>query len=123
MLLQSRTEDSDGNLKVKRVGTAWTRFDTSSDEWNNGYKIPVTYGDASKQTGFEPYMGLISEDDPYYALNSKGEKIAYTEEGWTDDVESITHIIMVFSASYQGGEFIGSADSRFWIDNIQLLYD
>ncbi len=123
MLLQNRSEDQNRNLKVTRVGTAWQRFGNSTDEWQNGYSILVKYGDASSSEGFEPYMNLISPDDPYYAYNSAGEKVAYHEEGWSDDTSSITHVILVFSASYQGSEFIGSADSRFWIDNIQLLYD
>ncbi len=123
MLLQSRKENADGSLTVKRVGSAWQRFEQSQEQWVNGYRMPVIYGDASKDRAFESYMDLISDDDPYYALNSKGQKVKYTEEGWSDNVNEITHVIIVFSASYQGGAYIGSPESKFWIDNIQLLYD
>ncbi|MBS2210337.1 PCMD domain-containing protein [Carboxylicivirga mesophila] len=123
MLLQSRKENPDGSLTVKRVGTAWQRFEQSKMQWINNYQIPVVYGDASQQPGFKPYMNLITDADPYYAINSKGQKVGYVESGWSNNADDITHIIIVFSASYEGGAYIGSPESKLWIDNIQLIYD
>ncbi|MBS2100800.1 PCMD domain-containing protein [Carboxylicivirga linearis] len=122
-LLQNRTEDATGNLIVKRVGTAWQRFDQSQSSWVNAYQMPIIYGDATKSPNYQSYMNLISESDPYYALNSKGEVKKYAESGWTDNKEEVTHMIIVFSASYQGGSFLGSPESKLWIDNIRLKYD
>ncbi|WP_282036279.1 PCMD domain-containing protein [Saccharicrinis aurantiacus] len=122
VLLQNRTEDSEGNLIVKRVGTAWKKFKDSSNGWVNNFSMPIAYGDITKQANYKSYMGLISSKDPYYALNSKGEKKKYTETAWANADDEVTHIIILFSASYDGGSFIGSPDSKLWIDNIKLEY-
>jgi len=123
MILQNRTEDEHGNLKVKRIGTAWQRFKQNQDTWVNGHQVPVIYGDATNHRDYQPFMNLISEADPYYAKNSQGKRVSYIEEAWCDDTSQITHAIIVFSASYEGGAYIGSPDSRLWVDNIQLIYD
>ncbi len=123
ILLQNRTEDDDGNLIVKRVGTGWVRFEKSTKAWVNNYQVPIHYGDITNYPNFEEHMNLISHSDPYYALNSKNEVKEYAESGWSDRKDTITHIIIVFSSSYEGNKFIGSTDSKLWIDNINLKYD
>ncbi len=123
MILQSRTEDSDGKLHVKRVGTAWQRLEKTTDGWVNDYRMPVIYGDARQHVTYRPFMDLIGDDDPYYALNSRGQSVSYVEEGWSDDKEAITHVIILFSASYEGGAYIGAPDSKLWIDNVRLVYN
>ena len=45
-LLQKRTEDKDGNIIAKRVGTAVVRYDKNSD-WHNGATYEIHYGDIS----------------------------------------------------------------------------
>lgn len=123
ILLQNRTEDADGNLIVKRVGTAWERFEESSQGWVNSFTMPIKYGDITNTKGYESYMGLINSKDPFYATNSKGEVKQYVETAWLSSDAEVTHVLLVFSASYEGGSFIGSPESKFWIDNILLQYD
>lgn len=66
-------------------------------------------------------MRLRKGDEAHYTQNSKGDMVPIQEVGWATDNESVTHIMLQFSSS-NGGAYIGSTDSRFWVDNISLVY-
>jgi len=118
--LQRRWEDKDGNLHAKRVGTARQRF-VGSTGWRNGYRMPITYGDASAQPGYRSYMQLLNGDRAYYARNSKGKMVPVQEEGWDEPDATPTHMILMCSAG-SGVAFEGQLGMELWVDNIGLEF-
>lgn len=122
LLLQKRWEDADGNVYAKRVGTAWVRYDASTKGWVNANEVRIIYGDARKDSGFQPYMDLIeSGEGAPHCKNSKGKAVPVTEVGWASPDEKPTHIILRFSSGH-GGAYIGSPGAMFHIDNVKLRY-
>lgn len=122
LLLQHRWEDAEGNVYAKRVGTAWECFDQSVTEWQNGHRLPIYYGDISNEPFYKSYMGLINGKDAYYTRNSQGKMVPIQEIGWAAPQEEVTHIVLRISSS-NGGAYIGSIDSKFWVDNVGLIYE
>lgn len=120
-LLQKRWEDEDGNLYAKRVGTFRKRFDKSTDGWQEDKQFTINYGDISKETWYRDWMGPVTEERTYHALNSKGENVPIKEIGWASADETPTHLILKFDSSY-GGAYIGTPGSTLWIDNINFVY-
>ena len=119
--LQKRWEDEEGNIFAKRIGTGWVRFTESTDDWVNGYELPIEYGDITCNEGYEDYKGLLdSEDRIVCGMNSKGENRQIIETGWGDDDDEPTHIIMRFSAGY-GGAYVGAVGDILWIDNVEII--
>jgi len=45
-----------------------------------------------------------------------------TETGWGTKEDTPTHLIMCFTSSYQGVDFVGSPETIFWVDNIEFIY-
>lgn len=118
--LQRRWEDANGNIHAKRVGTARKRF-TGNTDWKPGYRLPITYGDASAQPGYKSYMGLLNGERAYYAKNSKGKLVPVQEEGW-DSADAVpTHMILMCSAG-SGVAYEGQLGMELWVDNIGLEY-
>lgn len=122
LLLQKRWEGADGKVYAKRVGTAWVRYDKDTKSWVNANEVPIMYGNITKSTGFQPYMGLIEagEDAPH-CKNSKGEAVPIHETGWAAPGEKPTHIILRFSSGH-GGAYVGSPGAMLHIDNVKLKY-
>lgn len=121
ILLQRRWEDEKGNIHAKRVGTGRHRFSASTKGWVNNYKIPVWYGDITKHSGYESYMGLIPKDVSYYARNSKGKMMPVIEEGWDDANATPTHMLIMASSGC-GVAYTGMVGMTLWIDNMELEY-
>ncbi len=121
VLLQCRWEDAEGNVYAKRVATAWERFEQSVEEWQNGHRLVFQYGDITAASFYKDYMNLIDGKDAYYTRNSKGKIVPIHEIGWADAGEAPTHIVLRMSSSC-GGAYIGNTDSRFWVDNVGLVY-
>lgn len=122
LLLQKRWEDADGKVYAKRVGTAWVRYDKDTKSWVNANEVSIMYGNITKSTGFQPYMGLIEagENAPH-CKNSKGEAVPIHEVGWAAPGEKPTHIILRFSSGH-GGAYVGSPGAMLHIDNVKLKY-
>lgn len=118
--LQRRWEDEKGNIHAKRVGTARKRFVGNSD-WKNGTRMPIVYGDASKQPGYRSYMGLLNGERAYYARNSKGKMVPVQEEGWDSADATPTHMIFMASAG-SGVAYEGQLGMELWIDNVGLEF-
>lgn len=118
--LQRRWEDEDGNLHAKRVGTARKRFVGNSD-WRKGYRLPITYGDASAQPGYRSYMKPLNGESAYYARNSKGKMVPVQEEGWDSADATPTHMIVMCSAG-SGVAYEGQLGMELWVDNIGLEF-
>ena len=117
--LQKRSEDRDGNIIAKRVGTVVVRY-SKSEGWHNGATYEIRYGDISHDEGYDAeLMGLGAGN--YHARNSKGESKLIQENGWASADETPTHLILQFTSSL-GGAFVGSPGNKFWVDNVNLIY-
>ena len=123
MILQKRWEGPDGKVFAIRIGGVRAFFGDTNKQWINGASFPVKYGDIQNEPSYDPQtMGLIPSVGPMYVKNSKGVMVGLTEVNWGKGDETPTHLVMYFNSSYQGIDFIGSTDSKFWVDNISLVY-
>ncbi len=122
-ILQKRWEEADGNVFATRIGGIRTFFNDTHNQWINGAIFPVLYGDISRESFYDPQkMGLIPFVGPMYVKNSKGSMVQLVEKNWGSGDLTPTNLVMYFNSSYQGIDFIGSPESKFWVDNISLIY-
>ena len=121
LLLQYRWEDDEGNVHAKRVGTAVRRIAKSTSGWVTVFRVPVVYGDASKQAGYQPYMGLLQGKQALYALNSRGQRKPILEEGWAEAGSPVTHAVLQITAG-SCGAFVGALGNTLWVDNVRMEY-
>lgn len=119
--LQRRWEDADGNIYAKRVGTARELLGRSTGDWVNDHRLKVLYGDITSNPSYKPRMGLIPEDQSYYARNSHGKMVPVVEVGWDDPDATPTHMIVMFSSG-SGEPYTGTPGTTLWIDNVGLVY-
>ena len=113
-------EDKDGNIYAKRIGTLVIRMDENTD-WVNDASFTILYGDITKRSDYEEYMGFQLGESARYSLNSKGKNVPIQEIGWGTEDDEVTHMILEFCSSH-GGSYIGSPGNTFWVDNIRLGY-
>lgn len=122
-ILQKRWEDKDGNVFATRIGGARRFFTGTLNEWVNDSEFPVTYGDVTHLPEYdEKTMGLIPGVSEVYVKNSKNEMVSLVETGWGKPEDIPTHLILYFTSSYQGVDYIGSTETVFWVDNIEFIY-
>ena len=121
IILQKRWEDEKGNVHAKRIATGVERLSETTPDWVNNHSIKLIYGDASKDSGFQPCMDLIPADNYQYCLNSKGKSVPIIEEGWGDPDDTPTHLILKISSSH-GEAYVGSLGNTFWVDNVRFAY-
>jgi hypothetical protein len=95
-------ENRDGS-KTKRVGTAWFRNGDTQSSWKN-MDIPVKYGP-------------LDASDPWYSYAQP-----QPDEEWGTGTESITHITVLFSSSFEGDFFNGAIGSVLEVDNLEMIY-
>jgi len=119
--LQRRWEDEEGNLYAKRIATGRELLSESTDDWVDGHRLELHYGDISHKPYFKTYMDLLPEDKSYCARNSKGKITPVKEVGWDEPDAQPTHMIMMFSAG-SGEPYVGTVGTCFWIDNVALEY-
>lgn len=117
--LQKRTEDAEGNIIAKRIGTAAVKY-TSSSDWVDGATYEIMYGDITKDSRYVPELMALGTGG-YHARNSKGESVMIKETGWADKDETPTHLIVQFTSSI-GGAYVGSPGNTLWLDNVGLVY-
>lgn len=118
LFLQHRWEDADGNIYAYRIGTATERITQSIPQWHNNHRLPVRYGDISKQSDYKSWEKLSR--DRFMARNSKGKMVPVQEIGYKGDATP-THIILQISAGCQK-PFTGCPGNVVWVDNIRLVY-
>ena len=120
LFLQRRWEDEKGNIFAQRIGTARQRFDHDVPAWVNGYRLPIHYGDISRQSYFDPSMELM-EEGLFYAMNSKGKMVPVQETCWGGREVAPTHLVLMFSSGSLGA-FTGSLGNSLWVDNVKMAY-
>ena len=121
LILQQRWEDAEGNVHALRVGTAFRRIARSTDGWVRNLRVPVTYGDASRQSGYRDYMGLLQGSRALYTVNSRGQRKPILEEGWAEPDAPVTHAVLQIRAGSRGA-FVGALGNTLWVDNVRLEY-
>lgn len=120
VILQKRWETPDGKLHATRVGTG-ARLFSEGCGWNNGYRIPIHYGDSSSDPEVG-WLGLQNEKDrAYHARNSKGKLVPVIEESYDSPDAVPTHIIVMMSAG-NGEPFVGTEGLTLYVDNLALAY-
>lgn len=116
VLLQKRWEDANGKLYAQRVGTGRERF-SKSTPWTKGHQLPIHYGDVTKESFYQPWMGILNGERAYYARNSKGKLVPVEEVGWAPADATPTHVLVMASSSC-GEAFIGSEGLTLYVDNM-----
>jgi hypothetical protein len=123
LILQKRWEDKDGNVFATRIGGARQFFTGTVNQWINRAIFPVSYGDVTRLPEYNAKtMGLIPGAGEVFVKNSKNEMVPLVETGWGKQDDVPTHLILYFTSSYQGVLYLGSTESVFWVDNIELVY-
>ena len=116
--LQHRWEDEKGHIHSIRVGTGYERFTQTQEQWVNGHRIAIHYGDITTEPWYEEYMGFKCMQR---AVNSRGKVTPIIEEGWDGNLEPTHMVIMLTSGRYEA--FVGHAGNTFWVDNVCLVYE
>ncbi|MCF6334091.1 MAG: PCMD domain-containing protein [Draconibacterium sp.] len=89
----------------------------------NDTVFQITYGNFTKRSNYDAKtMGLIPEVSEVYVKNSKNKMVSLTETGWGKKEDTPTHLILYFTSSYQGVDYVGSPETVFWVDNIEFIY-
>lgn len=118
VLLQNRKEMPDGSIVAKRVGTTKEYISKSTAGWIKDYRLPIHYGNITKEPFYKTYMGLTNV---YYAKNSKGNVVRVVENGWADKDEDVTHaVVFISSSSYEA--FVGAIGNVIKVDNVRFEY-
>ena len=121
LLLQKRWEDANGNIHALRVGTMQHYFNQNTSNWKEDQVFTIHYGDISSESFFKKEMNLMSGNNAFHAINSKGVNVPIQEEGWAGPDETPTHIVLKFDSS-SGGAYVGTVGSTLWLDNVKLVY-
>ena len=95
-------EKRDG-AQVKRVATGWVRSGANLANWTRE-TVPIKYGPLS---GSAPCFGYVQPQQV---------------EVWGDGKETVTHITVLETASFEGDFFKGAIGSTLTLDNIELGY-
>ena len=120
VILQKRWEDEDGNIHALRVGTGCETLKRNVPEWIDGHRLEIRYGDISAAPGFEPCMDLNNDPErAFFAVNSDGDKVKVSEDGWAGPDVEPNWLIIKFLAS-SGQAFYGGVGNILWIDNVHL---
>ena len=120
-ILQKRWEDEEGNIHAQRVATGIKRITQDANDWVNGYKVNLHYGDITNEPFYKEYMGLkTNPDTAYRAKNSKGKMVIIQEEGWAPAGKQPTHMLLHFITSC-GKAFYGGVGNTLWLDNVKVI--
>lgn len=118
VFLQHRTEHPDGTITAKRIATGAEYITRSSNGWVNNHRLPIHYGNITKEPFFKKYMNLTNM---YYAKNSKGVMTRINETGWAEPGTKPTHVIVFLSSGIYGA-FVGTVGNVFKVDNFKFEY-
>jgi len=117
LILEKRFGD-----KVTRLGVGWFRSDEEQTDWKTK-KIDIKYAHGKAPDGVEEYATKILKYGVDGNSNIKDPKLM-GDATWGDiSKENPTHILVVFTSSYQGDYFIGAPGSELLVDNFELIYE
>lgn len=106
---------------VKRLGIGWYRSSEKQEEWTT-LDIEIKYAQGEAPEGVEDYQTKVLK----YGVDGDITITDPSEMGeatWGDITkEKPTHIVAVFTSSYQGDYFIGAPGSTLYVDNFELVY-
>ncbi len=107
---------------VKRLGIGWFRNSEKQEEWTT-LEVDIKYAQGKAPEGLEEYQTKVLK----YGFDGDIKVTDPSDMGdatWGDITkEKPTHIVVVFSSSYQGDYFIGAPGSTLYIDNFELVYE
>lgn len=113
-------EKRDGK-KVRRLGVAWYRSSEAQTDWKT-IEMDFKYARAQAPEGVKEYEKHVLK----YGVDGDPEvtdPALMPEATWGDiTTETPTHILVVFTSSYQGDYFIGAPGSKLLVDNFKLIY-
>ncbi len=108
--------------KVTRLGVGWFRSEEEQTDWKT-QKIDIKYAYGKTPEGVGEYATKILKYGVDGNPNIKDPKLM-GEATWGDiTTENPTHILVVFTSSYQGDYFIGAPGSELLVDNFELIYE
>jgi hypothetical protein len=120
-MLQKRWEDENGNIHALRVATGIQRITKSTEDWVNGYRINLHYGDITNESFYKEYMGLkTNPETAYRAVNSQGKIVIIQEHGWAPLGTEPNYMMIHFITSY-GKAFYGGVGNTLWLDNVKVI--
>lgn len=113
-------EKRDGD-KVKRLGVGWFRSGKAQEEWKT-QEVEIKYAQGQAPEGIEEHAKHVlkygHDGDP-----SVNDPTKMPEATWGNiATDKPTHILVVFTSSYQGDYFIGAPGSKLTVDNFKLIY-
>ena len=117
LILEKREGD-----KVKRLGVGWYRSGDAQEDWKT-QEVDIKYarnGQAPDDVEeYARYVLKYGHDGNTSATNPS----EMPEATWGDiATDKPTHILVVFTSSYQGDYFIGAPGSKLIVDNFELIY-
>ena len=110
LILQHRWEEN-GHVYAYRVGTIQKKITQSTADWQNDFRLSVTYGKSS----------VALTNNRHKTRNSQGKMVCIEEVDYRGDVAP-THIIIQISAGSMA-PFTGCPGNIVWCDNVRLAYD
>lgn len=114
VLLQNRTENPDGTITAKRIGTAKEYLWKATSSWRENHRMPISYDMGKSQTT----MPLTYT---YYAKNSQGKMVRVVENEWGNESTPVTHAIVFMSSGYNEA-FTAAIGTVFKVDNVRFEY-
>lgn len=113
-------EKRDGD-KVKRLGVGWFRSGEAQEEWKT-QEVEIKYAQGQAPEGIEEYaMQVLKYGHDGNPTETNPTKMP--EATWGNiATDKPTHILVVFTSSYQGDYFIGAPGSKLIVDNFELIY-
>ena len=116
LILEKREGDN-----VKRLGVGWYRSGEEQKEWKT-QEVEIKYAQGEAPDGLEEHAKHVlkygHDGDPTVTDPTK-----LPEATWGNiTTDKPTHILVVFTSSYQGDYFIGAPGSKLIVDNFELIY-
>lgn len=116
LILEKRDGDD-----VKRLGVGWFRSGEEQKEWKT-QEVEIKYAQGQAPEGIEEHAKHVlkygHDGDPAVTDPTK-----MPEATWGNiATDKPTHILVVFTSSYQGDYFIGAPGSKLVVNNFDLIY-
>ena len=113
-------EKRDGK-DVKRLGVGWYRSSEEQKEWTT-QEVEIKYAKGQSPEGIEEHAKHVLKYG-HDGNTTATDPSMMPEATWGDiAIDKPTHILVVFTSSYQGDYFIGAPGSKLVVDNFELIY-